>query len=143
MWVRPHCTEGRKTPKKAHFAIKQTNICRLSGDIISLHDCVGSAVSDSSSKKSTRTQVYTSTSHRKQNPSSTRQRYRVTYVTIRRHKGVSISISTSIVLVWIPPILHICLSFDDGLHSTTHIINYLLVIYSLLCSTIISVQHVE
>ena len=37
MWVRPYFTElGPKSPppqKKAHFAMKQTNICRLSGDI--------------------------------------------------------------------------------------------------------------
>ena len=35
IWVRPLCTElGPKKPKKnADFAMKQTNICRLSGDI--------------------------------------------------------------------------------------------------------------
>ena len=34
IWVRPLFTElGPKTPKKANFAMKQTNICCLSGDI--------------------------------------------------------------------------------------------------------------
>jgi len=31
IWVRPLCTE--LGPKNPHFAKKQTNICRLSGDI--------------------------------------------------------------------------------------------------------------
>jgi len=35
IWVRPLCTElGPKNPQKADFAMKQTNICRLSGDIM-------------------------------------------------------------------------------------------------------------
>jgi len=38
IWVRPLCTElGPKNPSKsADFAMKQTNICRLSGDIINV-----------------------------------------------------------------------------------------------------------
>jgi len=35
IWVRPLFTElGPKNPPKDDFAMKQTNICRLSGDII-------------------------------------------------------------------------------------------------------------
>jgi len=35
IWVRPLFTElGPKKTQKAYFAMKQTNICRLSGDII-------------------------------------------------------------------------------------------------------------
>jgi len=35
MWVRPLCTElGPKKTQKTDFALKQTNICRLSGNII-------------------------------------------------------------------------------------------------------------
>jgi len=35
IWVRPLCTElgPKKTLQNADFAMKQTNICRLSGDI--------------------------------------------------------------------------------------------------------------
>jgi len=29
-----YAARAEKPPKKAHFAMKQTNICRLSGDII-------------------------------------------------------------------------------------------------------------
>ena len=35
MWVKPpfYGARAEKPPKKAQFAMKQTNICRLSGDI--------------------------------------------------------------------------------------------------------------
>ena len=50
IWVRPLFTElGPKKTQKADFAMKQTNICRLSGDIISISPSSNSHGGSSSS----------------------------------------------------------------------------------------------